>query len=248
MERLEGRVAIVTGGGNGLGRAIAELFSLEGASVVVADIDEKAANETAALIRDKGGEALAVKTDVSLAPEVDRLMSATATKYGRIDILVNNAGVRGMGGVLDLTEDDWDRILSVNLKGMFLCSKFALPHMLRQGKGNIVCISSISGVVGHRGQAAYNASKHGIIGLARCMAIDHADNGIRVNVVCPGMMLTPMLAHESEENLREYAKMNLFKRPGEASEVANAVLHLASDESSFTTGSVYMADAGSTAV
>jgi 3-oxoacyl-[acyl-carrier protein] reductase len=149
MKRLQGRVAIITGAGTGLGRATALLFADEGAKVVVADVDSKSAQETADLIQARGGDALAVQTDVSKRADAENLARTTIERYQRVDILVNNAGIRGMGSVLDLTEEQWDSILDINLKGMFLCSKYVLPQMQKQRDGRIVCVSSISGVVGH---------------------------------------------------------------------------------------------------
>ena len=246
MNRLKDRVGIVTGGGKGLGRATALMFAEEGAKVVVADIDLEGANETVEAIRARGGDAIAVATDVRKAADAENLARAAVERYGRIDVLVNNAGVRGKGTVLELTEEQWDTIIDVNLKGMFLCSKYVLPVMQRQQAGNIVCVSSMAGVVGHAGQAAYNASKHGVIGLARCMAMDYAADGIRVNVVCPGIIDTGMLGDETPETLRYRLSGNLMKRAAQPEEIARTVLHLASDESSYSTGAVFNVDAGGT--
>ena len=166
--------------------------------------------------------------------------------YGRVDILVNNAGVQVEKNVPDTTEAEWDYVLGVNLKGTFLCSKAAIPEMRRQGGGSIICISSISGLTGQPNQASYNASKHGVIGLVRCMAYDHAQENVRVNAICPGSMNTPMAANIPEEHLAPYRKASLLERFAEPIEVAYAALYLASDESSYVTGSVMVVDGGYT--
>jgi len=246
MDRLKDQVAIITGGAAGLGQATALLFAEEGAKVVIADVDLRLATETADLITANAGEAMAVAMDVTKAADVEKMVRTVVQRFGRIDILVNNAGIRGKGTVLELTEEAWDRIIDINLKGMFLCSKHVLPVMQGQHEGKIVCISSMSGVVGHAGQAAYNASKHGVIGLARCMAMDHAPDGIRVNVVAPGIIDTGMLSDESPETLRVRLSGNFLKRAAQPREIAQTILHLVSDAASYTTGAVYMVDAGGT--
>ena len=246
MARLKDKIAVITGSGKGLGEAMARLFSREGAKIVVFDIDETAGRETAEQIREQGGEAIFVHGDVSKADDATRLIRDAVDAYGRVDVLVNNAGVHVDKNVPDTTEAEWDEILDVNLKGMFLCSKAAIPQMRRQGGGNIVCVSSISGLVGQLNQAAYNASKHGIIGLVRCMAYDHARENIRANAICPGVMNTPLLASVAEEHIAPYRKSNLLERFAEPIEVANAALFLASDESSHVTGSAMAVDGGYT--
>ena len=246
MARMKDKIAVITGSGKGLGEAMALLFSREGAKIVVFDIDERAGRETVEQIREKAGEAIFVQGDVSKSDDAIRLIDDTVDTYGRVDVLVNNAGIHVDKTVADTTEAEWDEILGVNLKGCFLCSKAVIPQMRRQGGGNIICISSISGLIGQLNQAAYNASKHGIIGLVRCMAYDHAQENIRANAICPGVMNTPLVASVPEEHIAPYRKANLLERFAEPIEVANAALFLASDESSHVTGSAMVVDGGYT--
>lgn len=246
MARMKDKIAVITGSGKGLGEAMALLFSREGAKIVIFDIDETAGQDTVEQIREKAGEAIFVQGDVSKAEDAVRLIDAAVDAYDRVDVLVNNAGIHVDKTVADTTEAEWDEILGVNLKGVFLCSKAAIPQMRRQGGGNIICISSISGLIGQLNQAAYNASKHGIIGLVRCMAYDHAQENIRANAICPGVMNTPLVASVPEEHIAPYRKANLLERFAEPIEVANAALFLASDESSHVTGSTMVVDGGYT--
>ena len=209
MGRMKDKIAVITGSGKGLGEAMALLFSREGAKIVVFDIDEPAGRETVEQIQEQGGEAIFVHGDVSNPDDAIRLIDAAVDAYGRADVLVNNAGVHVDKTVADTTEAEWDHILGVNLKGIFLCSKAAIPQMRRQGGGNIICISSISGLIGQLNQAAYNASKHGIIGLVRCMAYDHAQENIRANAICPGVMNTPLVASVPRGTHRAVSKGEL---------------------------------------
>ena len=248
MSRLAGKSAVVTGAGRGLGAEVAELFARQGARVVVSDVDAASADTTASRILDAGGEAFGLRADVTSEEDAERLAAVAAERFGALDVLVNNAGIASAGTVCEVTPEEWDRVMAINLKGSYLCSRYAVPHMARGGGGSIVCVSSASGVIGQQGQAAYNVSKHGVIGLVRCMALDHAAAGIRVNAVCPGTMRTPMLDALGTEQLAALEAMHPLGRLGDAAEVAQAVLHLAGDESSFTTGGVFLIDGGLTAM
>ncbi len=247
-DRLKGKVAAITGAGMGLGQATALLFASEGAQIVVADINASEGQETVDRLRAQGGEAVQVEMDVRQAQDAERLIGTTVETFGRLDILVNNVGVQVNKDVVDTSEEEWDFVVDTNLKSMFLCSKYAVAQMRQQGGGNIICISSLSGLVGNGLQASYNASKHGVIGLVRSMAVDHAGDNIRVNAVCPGSMNTPMMLTIPEEKLAPYRKANLLKRFAEPMEVAQALLFLASDEASFVTGSALVADGGFTTI
>lgn len=245
-ERLQGKVAIITGGAMGFGEATALLFAREGAQVAVADINQEQGQETVDAIKAEGGAAFFTRTNVSKSTDVEVMVNAAVDAFGRLDILVNNVGLQVNKNVVDTTEEEWDHVLTTNLKSMFLCSKYAIPKIADGGGGNIVCIASLSGLVGNAQQASYNASKHGVIGLAKCMAIDHAAANIRVNVVCPGSMNTPINLTIPEEKLAPYRNLNLQKRFADPAEVATAALYLASDEASFCTGSVMVVDGGYT--
>ena len=246
MGRLKDKVAVVTGSGMGLGEAIALLFSREGAKIVVADINREAGERTVRTIRQERGDAVFVPADISKAADAEKMIASAVKSFGRVDVLVNNAGVQVERNVPDTSEEEWDFVLGVNLKGSFLCSKYAIRQMRVQGSGNIICISSISGLVGQANQASYNASKHGVIGLVRAMACDHTKEGIRINAICPGSMNTPFTLKIPKEHLEPYYDMNLMGRFAEPIEVAQAALFLASDEASYVSGSVMVVDAGFT--
>jgi len=247
--RLKDKIAIITGGGSGIGRASAELFALEGAKVVVADFNEKAGQETVAAIRQAGGEAIFVQVDVSDSAQVQRLVDTTLQTYGGIDILVNNAGILLFGTALDTSEQDWQRVIAINLTGTFLVSKAVLPHMIARGGGSIVNLTSSTGA--HDAAAntvAYVTSKGGVALLTRAMAIDHAKHNVRVNAIAPGPTDTPMLRDAlSPEQLSAFAATFPMGRLGRPEELAHAILFLASDEASFVTGAILAVDGGQTA-
>lgn len=243
-----GKVALVTGGGSGMGRATAQAFAREGARVMVADIRIDDADATAQAIIQQGGEALAYVVDVSRIDQVAALVDATVAAWGRLDCAFNNAGINIEHGPLaDCTEQEWDRVLAVNLKGVWLCMKFEIPHMIAAGGGSIVNTASIVGLTGSRNTPAYVASKHGIVGLTRAAALEYGRVGIRVNAVCPGAIKTQMyLDREGDdpENNARIAAANALNRLGTGDDVAGAVLWLCSDASAFVTGHCLVVDGG----
>ena len=247
--RLNGKTAIVTGGGSGIGRATAELFAREGARVVVADYRHDTGEATVRAIKAAGGDALFVAVDVSDPPQVERMVQAALDAYGGIDILFNNAGMLAFGTVADTDPEVWNRVISVNLTGVYLCSRAVLPHMIARGGGSIVNTSSSTGAHDAKDNtAAYVASKGGVTLLTRAMAIDHAKNNVRVNAIAPGPTDTPMLRDNLPGAMREaFARTFPMGRLGKPEELAQAVLFLASDEASFVTGAILAVDGGQTA-
>ena len=244
---LEGKVALVTGGSSGIGRATSLTFAREGAKVVVADVDIEGGDETVRRIRKAGGEAVFVKTDVSKHAEVNALIDKAVQTYGRLDYAFNNAGIEGPTvSTVDHTEEEWDSVIDINLKGVWLCMKYEIPQMLRQGGGAIVNTSSISGLVSNPNMSAYNASKHGINGLTKSAAIEYARAGIRVNAVCPGAINTPMMERVKALDPRETQTIEQSPagRMASPEEVAEPVVWLCSDAASFVTGHTMCVDGG----
>ncbi len=245
---MDGNVALVTGGSNGIGRATCIAFAQHGASVVVSDVDEKGGNETKARIEAAGGQAIFVACDVANPDEVKHLIDKTVSAYGRLDYAFNNAGIEGdMAVTADCSENNWDRVIGINLKGVWLCMKHEIPQMLQQGSGSIVNCSSVAGLAGFRQLPAYAASKHGLIGLTKTAALEYGVKGIRVNAVCPGVIQTPMIDRVTKndpDTLEQFKALEPIGRLGKPEEIAESVVWLCTDKGSFVTGVAFPVDGG----
>lgn len=246
--KLAEKVALVTGAGSGIGRATALVFAREGAKVVVSDIVAEGGQETVRLIQDRGGAAVFVKADVSKGAEVEALIQHVVATYGRLDCAHNNAGIEGKAArIVDDTDENWDRIIAINLTGVRLCMKYEIQQMLTQRSGAIVNTASGAGLVGIRGSSAYVASKHGVIGLTKTAALECAKAGIRVNAVCPGVIQTPMverITQAAPRSAEALAAAHPMGRTGRPEEIAEAVVWLCSEAASFVTGHALSVDGG----
>ncbi len=251
--RLEGRVSIVTGGANGIGRAICEVFAREGATVVISDIDVERGEEVLNNIKEISPDSFFMKTDVSKEEEMKALIEKTVERFGKIDIMVNNAGIHHMGPITSLTEDIIDRLFAVNVKGTIWGMKYSIPYMLEKGKGVIINLSSMSGIVGHPNAALYCATKGAILQLTKATALEYATSGIRINALCPGTVDTNILRNavnnspDPEATLKAFTEAEPVKRLATPEEIARSALFLASDDSSFMTGAPLLVDGGFTA-
>ena len=246
--QLDGKVALVTGGGSGIGRATCLAMAREGAQVMVADIVVEGGHETVSLVKNAGGEATFIRADVSQASEVEAMVKQTTETYGRLDCAFNNAGIEGpVCSTVEYTEEDFDRVVAIDLTGVWLCMKYEIPAMLQHGGGAIVNTASVAGLVGFQGISAYVASKHGVNGLTKTAALEYAKAGIRVNAVCPGVIETPMVkrAFEKSPGMEEgVAAVEPVGRLGQPQEIAEAVVWLCSDAASFVTGLPMAVDGG----
>ena len=250
MGKLSGKRALITGAASGIGRATARLFAREGAAVAVVDVDEMGGQAVVQTILDAGGQAIFVRCDVTRAADCQRAVQETVDRLGGLDILFNNAGIIRRATVIDTTEEEWERVMAVNVKSIFLLGKYAVPAMTQSGGGAIVNTASGWGLVGGRNAVSYCASKGAVVNVTRAMALDHGGQNIRVNCVCPGDTDTPMLRSEaqqlgdSEDAVLAEAADRPLQRIGRPEDIARAVLYLASEDSAFVTGTALVVDGG----
>lgn len=245
MKTLDKKVAIVTGGGSGIGKAISLLYASEGAKIVISDIDEKGSQETIAEIKAKGGEAIFVKADTSKSEDSKNVVEKALEIFGRLDIAVNNAGIGGpLAPTGEYPIDGWDKTIAINLSGVFYGMRYQIPAMLKSGGGSIVNVASILGKVGSPNSPAYVASKHGVIGLTEAAALEYAQQNIRINSIGPGYIMTPLLKALDEDTMKALVGLHPMGRLGASNEVAELALWLNSDKASFVTGAYYNVDGG----
>jgi len=244
LDRLRGKAAVVTGAAKGIGRATAELFAREGARLVINDVDEAGLNDLREQLEGLGAEVEVVVGDVAVVDDAKRMIGAATERFGRLDVLVANAGVIPLNNIVDATPEDWDWVMAVDGRGMFLTCKYAVEAMLESGGGSIVCLSSISGLAGQAEQSTYGPAKFVASGITKHLAVEWADRGIRVNAVAPGTITTEAVAELPEEYKAPMKEAHPIGRLGEPSEVAKAILFLASDEASFVTGVILPVDGG----
>jgi len=249
--RLNNKVAIITGAGSGQGRAAAMIFAREGAKVVVSDWKPELGDETVTLVKRAGGEAIFVRTDVSESADVQNLVRTTVSTFGRIDIIYNNAGVGfssplSMSDVINTPEADWDRVIAINLRSMYLTAKYGIPEMIKSGGGSIINTASIAALIGSEAAHAYTAAKGGMVALSRALAVEFGPKNIRVNCICPGAIDTPMIAPVVDplKKSGQPFMTSPIRRLGTPEDIANCALYLASDESGFVTGATIVVDGG----
>jgi NAD(P)-dependent dehydrogenase (short-subunit alcohol dehydrogenase family) len=246
--RLANKVAIITGAGSGMGKTAALLFAAEGAKIAAADITEGPVKETVAEITKAGGEALAIRADVSKAADVKHMVDEAIAKFGKVDIIYNNAGIEGESAFLsNMTEEAFDRVIAINLRGVFLGMKYVLPHMMKAHSGSIINTASIAGLVAVKGGTAYSAAKAGVIAMTRVAALEYGRYNIRVNAICPGAIETPMaerIRAGAKPNPAAIKRISVLERMARPDEIAKVALFLASDDASFATGAPFIIDGG----
>jgi NAD(P)-dependent dehydrogenase (short-subunit alcohol dehydrogenase family) len=246
--KLANKVALITGAGSGMGKSAALIFAAEGAKVAAVDVAEAQVKETVTEIAKRGGDAIAIRADVSKSEDVKRMIDDTVAKFGGLNIMYNNAGIEGESNFMsNMTEDQFDRVIAINLRGVFLGMKYALPQLIKAGGGSIINQASIAGMVAVRGGAAYSASKAGVIALTRVAALEYGRYNIRVNAICPGAIETPMaqrIRQGQPPNPKAIQRISVLGRMAEPEEIAKVALFLASDDSSFATGAPFVIDGG----